>query len=192
MFWGLRGCVRDHSIGSDATSKKGRPFPRPDFDLATPGEVSRVCGIAQVQNMKVRLAVFASLTCGILLLPGVQAQSPQQNQQQMPTEIPKFCSEKVPQPCVTSPQTIYAPSPEYSAVALNAHYQGVCVLRVIVEADGSTSHIRVISGTGMGLDEKAIEAVKRWKFTPALKDGKPVPVPIAIEISFSLPRHLKK
>jgi TonB family protein len=55
-----------------------------------------------------------------------------------------------------------------------------------VEADGSTSHIRVKSRLGMGLDEKAVEAVKRWKFAPALKDDKPVPVEIYIEVAFHL------
>jgi protein TonB len=61
-----------------------------------------------------------------------------------------------------------------------------CVLLVIVETDGRTSHIRVASHLGMGLDEKAIEAVKRWKFAAALMDGKPVPVQVAIQVAFHL------
>ena len=68
--------------------------------------------------------------------------------------------------------------------------KGVCVLETIVEADGTTSHIRVMAGLGMGLDEKAIEAVKRWKFKPAMLKGKPVAVKIAVEVDF--PPFLKR
>lgn len=57
---------------------------------------------------------------------------------------------------------------------------------MIVEADGRPTHIRVLSSPGMGLDEKLIEAVKRWRFAPALKDGKPVPVQTTVEISFHI------
>ena len=58
------------------------------------------------------------------------------------------------------------------------------MLAVIVEADGSTSHIRVMKPLGMGLDEQAIAAVKRWKFKPATFDSKPVPVQLTVEVSF--------
>ncbi|MGA2858675.1 MAG: energy transducer TonB [Candidatus Sulfotelmatobacter sp.] len=141
--------------------------------------------------MRVRFAISIFLTCfltcsSLLSARVQQAQSPQQNPQQKPTELTKVCREKVPPPCATPPRPTYAPQPEYSAEARSARYQGTCVLLVIVEADGSTSHIRVRSRLGMGLDEKAIEAVKRWKFAPALKDGKPVPVEIAIQVDFYL------
>jgi TonB family protein len=134
----------------------------------------------------VRFAISSFLTCSVLLFAKMQAQSPQQNQQQTPTELTKVCGEKVPPPCATPPRPIHSPAPEYSAEARNARYQGACVLAVIVEADGSTSHVRVKSRLGMGLDEKAVEAVKRWKFAPALKDDKPVPVEIYIEVAFHL------
>jgi TonB family protein len=60
------------------------------------------------------------------------------------------------------------------------------VLSVVVEPDGSTSHIRVIKRVGHGLDEKAIDAVKTWIFKPATLNGKPVAVRIAVEIKFHL------
>ena len=60
------------------------------------------------------------------------------------------------------------------------------MLSAIVEPDGSTSHIRVIKRVGHGLDEKAIEAVKTWKFKPASLYGKPVAARIAIEVKFHL------
>jgi len=94
--------------------------------------------------------------------------------------------EKNPPPCATPPRPTFSPPPEYSSKARKAHYQGVCTLSVIVETNGHTSDIRVLNALGMGLDEKAIEAMKRWKFKPAMQDGKPVPVQIAIEVVFHI------
>ncbi|HEY1678079.1 MAG TPA: energy transducer TonB [Candidatus Sulfotelmatobacter sp.] len=87
---------------------------------------------------------------------------------------------------VSAPRAIYAPEPEFSEEARKAKYQGVCTLGLIVGADGRPSNIRVLSSLGMGLDEKAIEAVKNWKFEPAIKDGHPVRVEIAVEVDFHL------
>jgi protein TonB len=87
---------------------------------------------------------------------------------------------------VSAPRTIYAPEPEFSEEARKAKFQGVCTLALIVGADGRPRNIRVQNSLGMGLDEKAIEAVKNWKFEPAMKDGHPVPVEIAVEVDFHL------
>jgi protein TonB len=87
---------------------------------------------------------------------------------------------------VSAPKKIYDPDPEYSEEARKAKYQGTCVLYVIVGSDGKPRDIRVSRTLGLGLDEKAIEAVKSWRFEPALKDGKPVAVAINIEVDFRL------
>jgi len=87
---------------------------------------------------------------------------------------------------VSPPRTIFAPEPEFSEEARKAKYQGVCTLGLIVGTDGRPSNIRVLSSLGMGLDEKAIEAVKTWRFEPAMKDGHPVRVEIAVEVDFHL------
>jgi periplasmic protein TonB len=87
---------------------------------------------------------------------------------------------------VSAPRAIYAPEPEFSEEARKAKYQGVCTLGLVVGVDGRPTNIRVLSSLGMGLDEKAIEAVKNWKFEPAKKDGHPVPVEIALEVDFHL------
>ncbi len=87
---------------------------------------------------------------------------------------------------VSPPRQIYAPEPEFSEEARKAKYQGVCTLGLIVGTDGRPSQIRVLSSLGMGLDEKAIEAVKTWRFEPAMKDGHPVRVEIAVEVDFHL------
>ncbi len=87
---------------------------------------------------------------------------------------------------VSAPKAIYAPDPEYSEEARKAKYQGVCVLSLIVGPDGKPREIKLSRSLGLGLDEKAMEAVNKWKFEPALKDGKPVAVAINVEVQFRL------
>jgi len=87
---------------------------------------------------------------------------------------------------VSAPKALYAPDPEYSEEARKAKYQGTVVLWLVVDASGRPQQIRVQRALGMGLDEKAIEAVKLWKFDPARKDGQAVPVMINVEVNFRL------
>ncbi|HET7209693.1 MAG TPA: energy transducer TonB [Terriglobales bacterium] len=87
---------------------------------------------------------------------------------------------------VSAPKAIYSPDPEYSEEARKAKYQGTCVLWLIVGPDGRPRDIKIARSLGLGLDEKAIEAVKNWKFEPAMKDGKPVSVQINVEVDFRL------
>jgi periplasmic protein TonB len=87
---------------------------------------------------------------------------------------------------VSAPHAIYDPDPEYSEEARHAKYQGTVLLWVIVGPDGKPHDIRVQRSLGMGLDEKAIEAVWQWKFEPSMKDGHPVAVQVNVEVSFRL------
>ena len=87
---------------------------------------------------------------------------------------------------VTAPVATVAPDPEYSEEARKAKYQGVVVLSLIVGADGRPRDIHVARSLGLGLDEKAIEAVKTWKFEPGKNNGVPVAVQIAVEVDFHL------
>jgi protein TonB len=87
---------------------------------------------------------------------------------------------------VSAPRATYAPDPEYSEEARKAKYQGVVVLWLIVGPDGRPRDIKVSRQLGMGLDQKAVEAVRNWRFEPATKDGKPVAVQINVEVNFRL------
>jgi len=87
---------------------------------------------------------------------------------------------------VTAPRLIYGPEPEFSDEARKAKYQGTVVLWLVVGSDGRTHDIRVQQSLGMGLDEKAIEAIRQWKFEPGRKDGIPVAVQVDIEVNFHL------
>jgi TonB family protein len=85
---------------------------------------------------------------------------------------------------VTAPKATYAPDPAYPDEARRAKYQACVVLWLVVDAEGSPRQIRVQQAAGMGLDEKAIDAVQQWRFEPATKNGQPVPVMINVEINF--------
>jgi protein TonB len=87
---------------------------------------------------------------------------------------------------VSAPRALDTPDPEYSEEARKSKYQGVCILWLIVGPDGHPRDVKVARSLGMGLDQKAIDAVKRWKFEPAMKDGKPVAVQINVEVNFRL------
>jgi TonB family protein len=87
---------------------------------------------------------------------------------------------------VSPPRVIYQVDPEFSEEARKAKYQGTCELMLIVDASGRPTNIRVQSALGMGLDEKAIEAVKKWRFEPGQREGHPVATIIAVEVDFHL------
>ncbi len=87
---------------------------------------------------------------------------------------------------VSAPSLLQKVEPEYSEEARKAKYLGTVVLAVVVTPEGTASQIRVQQSLGLGLDEKAIEAVKKWRFRPGMKDGRPVPVAATIEVNFRL------
>ncbi len=87
---------------------------------------------------------------------------------------------------VSAPRLIYGPDPEFSEEARKAKYQGTVILWVIVGTDGRTHDIRIARPLGLGLDAKAVEAVRVWRFEPARKDGVPVPVQVSVEVNFRL------
>lgn len=87
---------------------------------------------------------------------------------------------------VSAPVLLYKVEPEYSEEARKAKYQGIVILNVVVDTTGHAVESRVVRSLGLGLDEKAIEAVKKWKFKPGYKDGKPVAVIAQIEVNFRL------
>ena len=87
---------------------------------------------------------------------------------------------------VSEPQLIYSVDPEFSDEARRAKYQGVCIVSVIIDAQGNPQHVRVARSLGMGLDEKAIEAVKQYKFKPAYYQGHPVAVEMDVIVNFRI------
>jgi TonB family protein len=87
---------------------------------------------------------------------------------------------------VTMPEAIYSPEPSFSDEARKAKVQGIVLLMLIVGKDGRPYNIRVRQSLGMGLDEKAIEAVRDWRFRPANLNGQPVATEIGVQVDFHL------
>ncbi len=84
------------------------------------------------------------------------------------------------------PQVLYQPEPEYSEEARKAHFQGTVVLSIEIDTNGNPRAIQVVRGVGLGLDEKAIQAVEQWKFRPAYSGDRAVVVEAQVEVSFHL------
>jgi TonB family protein len=87
---------------------------------------------------------------------------------------------------VTAPSVLYRVEPEYSEEARKAKYSGEVMVSVVVDTEGHARNIHVVKSLGMGLDEKAMEAIDKWKFKPGMKDGKPVNVQATILVTFRL------
>jgi TonB family protein len=87
---------------------------------------------------------------------------------------------------VSAPVPLFKVEPEYSEEARKAKFQGTVVLSIVVDEAGSPKNLKVVRALGLGLDEKAIEAVQKWRFKPAYKDGKAVAVMATVEVNFRL------
>lgn len=87
---------------------------------------------------------------------------------------------------VSPPKATFTPEATYTDEARKANLHGVCALEFVVGTDGHTRDIRVTQPLGMGLDERAVEAIQRWQFEPAMKDGKPVAVKLDGHTTFRL------
>jgi bla regulator protein BlaR1 len=138
-------------------------------------------------------AVTAPIVTGLIKAPVATAQSTQANRDSAPATSGSASSNfAAPQQLyhvggdVSAPQLVFAPDPQYSEKARQAKYQGVCVISLIVDAQGNPMRVQVVRHLGMGLDKKAVEAVKAYRFKPAMRFGKPVAVEVNIEVNFRL------
>jgi TonB family protein len=89
-------------------------------------------------------------------------------------------------PAVSAPTLIYKVEPEYAEQARAAKFQGMVLLYVQVSPEGEAINVQVLHSLGLGLDEKAMECVAKWRFRPGMKDGQPVTVEAQIEVNFRL------
>lgn len=87
---------------------------------------------------------------------------------------------------ITPPKVKFTPDPEYSTEARQVKYEGRTRVSLIVDEAGAVKELQITKPLGLGLDEKAIAAVRTWKFEPAQKDGKPVAVKLEVEVKFNL------
>jgi periplasmic protein TonB len=89
-------------------------------------------------------------------------------------------------PSLERPQRIFAPLPSYTEAARRARRQGRVVVEAVIDADGAVVDARVLQGLGLGLDESALATVGTWRFTPARRQGRAIPVIYTLIIRFQL------
>jgi TonB family protein len=87
---------------------------------------------------------------------------------------------------ISAPRATYTPEPEFSEEARKAKYGGTAVLNIMVDKDGNVSRISVLRALGMGLDAEAMNRVRTWRFSPAMRGNEPVAVQMNVEVSFNL------
>jgi TonB family protein len=87
---------------------------------------------------------------------------------------------------VTQPVLLSRKDPEYSEEARKAKFQGTVQLSIVVNAAGQVTNISVLRGVGLGLDERAVEAVRQWRFRAGMVDGTPVAMRAMVEVNFRL------
>jgi periplasmic protein TonB len=87
---------------------------------------------------------------------------------------------------ITPPSLLREVKPEYTQEARRRGVEGDVVLEVIVRADGSVGQVRLLQGLGAGLDQRAVDAVRQWRFSPAHRHGTPVDVVVEIAVEFKL------
>ena len=87
---------------------------------------------------------------------------------------------------VSAPVPIKTPQAKYTSEARKKKIQGACLVRLIVDANGNPQNLKLVRSIGYGLDEAALEAVKKYRFKPAMRSGQTVAVEMAIEVNFRL------
>ncbi len=99
-------------------------------------------------------------------------------------------SDAIPMPAVpkrsgiTAPRVVHSPDPAYDPFAKSISFQGMSILWLVVDETGAPRDVRVATPLGLGLDDNAVEAVRKWKFKPAMRDGAPIAVLVQVQVNF--------
>lgn len=87
---------------------------------------------------------------------------------------------------ITAPALVHEVKPDYTEEARRRSLAGEVVLEIVVRSDGRVGNVRVLQGLGAGLDQRAVDAVRQWRFTPARRLGTPVDVLVEVAVEFRL------
>ena len=123
--------------------------------------------------------VVSSVIAALFLFVGCAAMAQQPNGDKSKEDIPQAGRDGV-----STPSCEYCPDPEYPDEERQKKHQGVVVLMVVVTSEGKAANIQVIKSPDSGLDKLAVEAVRKWRFKPAKKDGAPVTAKVPIQVTF--------
>jgi TonB family protein len=198
-------------IGNDHSDFEGRPqdcevidatyeTPRPLLpEVPSAGRMERIFCVDPLRRLILREQLgpspAASSTGGVhfsmtityshvelnpALEPSVFQFQPPDGSHEASAEVQKVAAR------IDPPTLISKHEPKYSSEARRARLQGSVLVSLVVGTDGIPQNVKVLRGLGLGLDEKAVEAVQGWKFQPARKAGEPIAVPAQVEVSFRL------
>ncbi len=87
---------------------------------------------------------------------------------------------------ITPPELLQEVKPDYTEEARRRNLEGEVVLEIVVRRDGSVGNMRLLHGLGGGLDQRAMDAVRRWRFAPARRHGTPVDVLVEVAVEFKV------
>jgi TonB family protein len=90
---------------------------------------------------------------------------------------------------ISPPVVVRRVEPRYTDDARDARLAGTVILQAIIETDGTAKILKIVKPLPLGLTESAVEAIRQWRFTPAMQNGKAIPVSLNIEVAFNL-EHL--
>lgn len=103
----------------------------------------------------------------------------------LPADIPRLSGKDLSAE-LTMPRCLHCPDPIYNGLARRKRVQGTCVMEVLISEGGEAKQIRPVKLLGYGLDERAFDVIKKWRFKPATIDGTPVATIVPIEVTFRL------
>ena len=87
---------------------------------------------------------------------------------------------------ITAPSILREVKPDYTEEGRRRNIEGDVVLEIIVRSDGTVGNVKLLRGLGAGLDERAVDAVRQWRFNPAHRYGTPVDVIVEVAVEFKL------
>jgi len=142
------------------------------------------------------LLMLFGLPLSVCPLLGQEAPPPT-TQPSLPAPRPDTSGTYRPGHGVTAPKLIFQREAEFSEEARRKHISGNCRVALVVDVDGRVKNVRIVRSAAAGqpenlraaaqtLDDKAIEAVKQYRFEPAMFEGRPVPVALNVEVNFRL------
>ena len=120
----------------------------------------------------------------LLVMPFAFGQS---NPQESSRDRTRYCraDETVFADCIRPARPTYVPEPEYPAKEHHTGHQGTVILRVLVDSGGVPHDVSVARSLSPAFDESAIRAVSNWRFSPASKYGKPIPMQTSVQVDFN-------
>jgi TonB family protein len=138
------------------------------------------------------LIAFAILTLALTSAAATQSSSTGGDSSSMSTTTPAntvddetFAAYQRITPGMKPPKATRSPDPDFPVIPVDAEPRGIVVMLIGINAKGQVELVHVLRASNDAFQQSAATTVKKWRFTPAKKDGKPVPVQVTVEMKFA-------